>query len=97
MRLSTLGAACSVDTDVELALLFGDRDDLRAEIVVRERIDLWLDDGRASFLTTTELAAESAVLRLWMAVHWYRGDSRASYWIYAFNNETMSFGVTLRI
>jgi hypothetical protein len=97
MRLSTLFAASSVDTEVELALLLGDRDDLRAEIVIRERVDLWLDDGRASFHTTAELAAESAVLRLWMAVHWYTGDQRAAYWIYAFPNETMTFGGTVRL
>ncbi len=97
MRLSTLPAACSVDTEVELALLLGDANDLRAEGVLRERIDLWLDDGRASFHTTAELAAESAVLRIWMAVHWWRGDSRAAYWIYAFPNETMTFGATLRL
>jgi hypothetical protein len=97
MRLSTLLAASSVDTEVELAMLLGDRDDLRAEILIRERADLWLDDGRASFHTTAELAAESAVLRLWMAVHWYTGDSRARYWIYAFPNETMTFGATLRL
>jgi hypothetical protein len=91
MRLSTLFAASSVDTEVELAILLGDPYDLRAEIVLRERVDLWLDDGRASFHTTAELAAESAVLRLWMAVHWYAGDARARYWIYAFPNETMTF------
>jgi hypothetical protein len=97
MRLSTLLAASSVDADVEVALLLGDRDDLRAEIAIRERVDLWLDDGRASFHTTAELAAESAVLRLWMAVHWYSGDSRTAYWIYAFPNETMTFGGTVRL
>ncbi len=96
-RLSTLFAACSVDTELELAILLGDRDDLHAELAVRERSDLWLDDGSASFHTTTELAAESAVLRLWMAVHWYQGDSRAQYWIYAFPNQTMSFGATVRL
>lgn len=96
VRLSTLFAACSVDTEVELGALLGNRDDLHAELLLRQRVDLWLDDGQASFRTTLEVAAESAVLRLWMAVHWYRGDSRANYWIYAFPNETMTFGVTLR-
>lgn len=97
MRLSTLWPASSVDTEVELGISIGDPYDLRAEVVLRERVDLWLDDGRASFHTTAELAAESGVLRLWMAVHWYTGDARARYWIYAFPNETMTFGATVRL
>jgi hypothetical protein len=97
LALTTLLAGCNTFGELDLAILLGDRRDLRAELSVRQRGELWLQDPNASLRTTVELAAESAVLRIWMAIHWWTGDPRTAFYVHAFTNSTMTIGVTGRI
>lgn len=97
LRLTTLLAGCNTFGELDVAILVGERDDLRAELSVRQRGELWLEDPNASMRTTLELAAESAILRVSAAIHWWTGDPRTAFYVHAFPNSTMTIGVTGRI
>lgn len=97
LRLSTLLAGCQTFGELELAIGAGERHDLRAELTVRQRGELWLENPNASLRTTLELAAESAILRVWAAIHWWTGDPRTAFYVHSFPNSTMTLGLTARI
>lgn len=95
-RLGSLPGASWLEMRGRLAAGLGDRRGVRLLVGVDQRAYVWLEGPGVMLRSTIEARLDFQLLALEVAVHRYDGDQNERYFVYVFDNTTMTVALWAR-
>lgn len=96
-RLGSLPGASWLEARGRVALGLGNRRGVRLVVGVEHRAYVWLEDPGVMLRSTIDARLDFQLLALEVAVHRYDGDQNERYFVYVFDNTTMTVALWVRI